>query len=119
MDAVNVWLTQCVLVEAEIEPHGVCNDFLVNLDRVHACQPSVIITGGTAVAPLTRAGRTISVRGQQATAATTREGTTLVWREDGQRYMVASDLTLPDLRDLTSRLRVVDLSTFRSRLQPR
>jgi hypothetical protein len=104
------------------EPHGGSwadeEGFLLNLYRVHSTQPNVTITGGSAVRAPAGPTRTIAVRGRQATAYTTSRGATLVWTEDGHPYMVDSDLSLPDLLDLTSLLQVVDRPTFKSRIQP-
>jgi hypothetical protein len=104
------------------EPHGgsFANEtsFKLNLYRVHSQQPDVSITGGSAVRAPREQGSAIMVRGQQATAYTTRRGAALVWREAGHQYMVDGDLRLPDLLDWTSTLDVIDLTAFRSRIRP-
>ena len=104
------------------EPHGgsYANDasFKLNLYRVHSRRPDVTITGGSTVQAPSGTNRTVTVRGQEARAYTTGRGSTLVWTEAGQPYMVDSDLSLPDLLAFTSLLQVIDLPTFRSRIQP-
>ena len=104
------------------EPHGgsFANEagFKLNLYRVHSSQPDVTISGGNPMQVPSETGRAISVRGQAATAYTTRRGTTLVWAQGSQLYKVDSDMSLPDLLDFTSRLQVLDLRTFLARIRP-
>ena len=104
------------------EPHGgsFANEtsFQLNLYRVHSRQPDVTITGGTAVRVPGGTREPMTVRGESGSLYTARGRAALVWTEKGQQYMVDSDLSLPKLLEFTAALQVVDLRTFRSRIQP-
>ncbi len=60
----------------------------------------------------------MTVRGQYGQAYSTGAGYTLVWMEDGQRYMIASDMGLREVLAMANRLEALDLPTFRHRLRP-
>ena len=91
--------------------------FVLHLAGPHATEPDATISGG-AIAPPEGSGTSVSVRGQRGTLHTLDARLALSWTDDGELYMIYGNLRESEIIALANDLEVLDLATFRSRLQP-
>ena len=92
--------------------------FVLHLAMPHATEPDATISGGAIAPPPEGQGTSVTVRGQRGTLHTLGARRALSWTEDGQFYMIYSNLSQNELVAMANDLEVLDLATFRSRLRP-
>lgn len=93
--------------------------FVLHLAWPHATEPDATISGGAIAPPPEGQGTDVTVRGQRGTLHTFGANLALTWTEEGQFYMIASNLRQNELLALANDLETLDLQTFRARLAPR